>query len=373
MKKRNLLIISYDYPPSTGGIARLCHEITVGLTSFYDTIKIITVDVPGASTPYNEVNVEILRLPPIRLQCEIATIKVLRKLENKSSYDVLCGIWHPEALLAILGGMKRVYILAHGAELLPGTSVWRKSLWLSVYAKWILVKAQKVITNSQYTKGLALGIEPRSNAIALPLAVNHTFFKPKKSKVEKNNSITRFVTVSRILAFKGHDFILETFESLPKSIRDHIEWHIAGTGPYLNDLKASIAQSPIQSQIYLHGYLPDKELPDFYNTKDVFILATREEKTSNQVEGFGLVFLEAQSSGIPVIGTNTGGIADAIEQGNGGWLFEQDDKEALITIITRLINTPDLIEQQSRLARARILKNSTWEIYCSNLYKILSE
>lgn len=373
MKKRNLLLITYDYPPSTGGIARLCHEITSGLASFYDTIKVLTVDTPTVSTPYNATDVEIIRLPPKRIQCELATIRAIRNIKNKPSYDVLCGIWHPEALLAFLGGMKNIYVLGHGAEFLAGASNMRKHIWLPIYSKWILGKAKKIITNSQYTKKLVQTIRPTSTVVALPLAVNHTFFIPKTAKKKADDQIIRFVTVSRILQFKGHDFILKTFENLPTALRDHIEWHIAGTGPYLQDLKALIAISPIKSQIHLHGFVPDEALPSFYNTKDVFILATREEQTSNQVEGFGLVFLEAQSCGIPAIGTKTGGISDAIEEGNGGWLFEQDNTVALTKILATIIDTPDHIQKQSIKARERVLEKSTWDVYCKQLYKILSE
>ncbi|WP_299767282.1 glycosyltransferase family 4 protein [uncultured Dokdonia sp.] len=373
MDKRNLLILSYDYPPSTGGIARLCHEITIGMSSFYDTITILTVDIPVTATPYSTTQVEIIRLPPKRIQCELATIRTIRKIKNKQSYDVICGIWHPEALLAFLGGMRNIYILGHGAEFLAGNATIRKRFWLPIYAKWVLGKAKKIITNSHYTKGLVTYIRPNARVEALPLAVNHTFFTPQESKQKTDDDVIRFVTVSRVLKFKGHGFILKTFEALPEKVQSKIEWHIAGTGPYLNELKRMIDASPIKPQIHLHGFIPDAELPNFYNTKDVFILATREEETSNQVEGFGLVFLEAQSCGIPAIGTNTGGISDAIDAGNGGWLFEQDNREALQDILTSIIDTPELIDKQAIKARERVLQKSTWELYAKQLHKILSE
>lgn len=373
MSKRNLLIISYDYPPSTGGVARLCNEITSGLTSFYNTIKVITVHTPTVSAPYNTPDVTIIKMPPKRIQCEIATIRAIRRIKNKSSYDVICGVWHPEALLAILGGMKNIYILGHGSEFLPGKSKIKKYFWLPTYSKWIVAKAKKVITNSQYTKELVKMIQPKSNVIALPLAVNHTFFTPRLSQKNTNDKVIRFVTISRILKFKGHDFILKTLESLPKDVQSKIEWHIAGTGPHVQYLKDLIEASPIQSQIHLHGFVSDQDLPSFYNTKDVFILATREQSNSNKVEGFGLVFLEAQSCGLPAIGTQTGGISDAIEYGNGGWLFEQDNTKELKKILTTIIHRPEIIQEQSIKARARVLKKSTWDIYCNQLYKIISE
>lgn len=372
MKKKNLLILSYDYPPSTGGVARLCHEITLGLTSFYDTIKVFTVDAPVVSTPYNIANVEITRFPAKRIHCEIATVSAIRKLRNKNSYDVLCGIWHPETILAYLGGMRNIFILGHGAEFLHGNNIFRKKFWLPIYAKWILKKANKIITNSNFTANLVTNITQKSNTFALPLAVNHTFFTPQNNQQKRNYDVIRFVTVSRILKFKGHDFILKTFENLPKEIQAKIEWHIAGTGPYLEDLKQLINSSSIKSQIHLHGFVPDEKLPNFYNTKDIFLLATRKEEFSNQVEGFGLVFLEAQSCGLPAIGTNSGGISDAIKENNGGWLFEQGNIESLQKIITNIIHNPTIITKQSIKARKRVVEKCTWSFYCAELHKILS-
>ena len=372
MEKRNLIILSYDYPPSTGGIARLCHEITLEMQVYYQNIKVITVAVSGITTPYNfSSDIEIIAVPPKRIQAELKTIKILRKLKNKDSYDVLCGIWHPEALLANIAGMKNIFVFGHGTEFLSGNSKFRKNFWLPLYAKWVLSKTKKVITNSHFTKGLVEKISSKATIIAIPLGVNHTFFSPLET-LKEPSEIIKFCTVARVLEFKGHDFILKTLENLPESLRSKIEWHIAGTGPFLNDLKKLIKKSPIRKQIKMYGFVDDKALPDFYRNNDVFILATRAQKTTNQVEGFGLVFLEAQSCGLPAIGTKTGGISDAIDNENGGWLFEQDSTKDLTQILTSIITSPKIIQEQAIKARERVLKKSTWKIYCKQLFKTIS-
>lgn len=370
--QRNLIIISFDYPPSTGGVARLCHEITLGLQKYYQCVKVITVDIKGIAEPYKvSETVEIIKVPSRRIYCELETVKILRTLKDKDSYDVICGLWHPEGFLARLAGMKHIFILGHGAEFLPGSSRIRKHVWLPIYGRSMLTNVKKVITNSNYTKDLVKNIS--SNAIVnfLPLGVNHTFFSPSQ-ELKKYSGVIKFCTVARILDFKGHDFILKTFENLPEELRSRIEWHIAGTGPYRSQLEALIKKSTIKGQIKMHGFIPEEHLPDFYRSNDVFILATREQEISNQVEGFGLVFLEAQSSGIPAIGTRTGGISDSIEDGNGGWLFEQDNTRSLFAILQSLLNTPQLIEEQSINARKRVLAHCTWDIYCDKLYNLIT-
>ncbi len=371
MEQRKLLILSYDFPPSSGGIARLCHEISMRLNTYYQHIRIITINNTSNLKPYNNLNIDVTKLPSKRIFSELAAISIIRKIKEKNTYDVICGVWHPEAILAYLGGMKNIYILGHGTEFLYGTSKFRKSIWLPIYAKWILKKSKKIICNSHYTQKLVKRISTKIKTEAIPLAVNHTFFSPDISK--DNTGIIKFCTVSRILKFKGHDFILKTFENLPEEIKLRIEWHIAGTGPYYNELEKRINKSPFKNKIKLHGFVDDDKLADFYNQSNVFILATREQSTSTQVEGFGLVFLEAQSCGLPAIGTNTGGIPDAIDNGNGGWLIEQDNEKELKELVINLVNNPSKIIDQSIKARQRILLECTWENYCEKLYNKIAE
>lgn len=370
--RKNLIILSFDYPPSTGGVARLCHEITLGMQKYYGVIKVITSDSKGTAQPHNlSKNIEIIKVSSKRVKCEYEVFKILRKLRDKKAYDVLCGLWHPEAFLAQLAGMKHIFILAHGAELLPGNSKFRKYFWFPIYGRQVIQNAKKVISNSRYTKGLVSSVASKAVVEALPLGVDSNFFSPSKES-SQHTEVIKFCTVARILDFKGHDFILKTFESLPENLRSKIEWNIAGTGPHSNKLTAQINASPIKKQINIWGFVPDEALPDFYRNNDVFILATRAQKNSNQVEGFGLVFLEAQSSGLPCIGTYSGGIGDAIEEDNGGWLFDQDNITSLNKVLIPLLKNKQVINKHGVKARERVLKHCTWEIYCETLYNLMT-
>lgn len=367
MKNKNLLIFSYDFPPSNGGIARLCNEIAYGALSEYDDVIVLTIKKDGPQTPYNNQKLQIKYLPSARIFSEIAAWWFLLTLKNKKNYHTLCGIWHPEAFLVWLAGYNKINVLAHGAELLAGNSMFRKQFWLKIYAKWILSKVT-IIANSDFTASLCKNIAPKAKISALPLAVNHHFFKQLENKAI--NKIV-FGTVSRIVQFKGHDFILKVLSKLPKKHITQIEWHIAGTGPYLEELKQDVIKFKLESVVKFHGFIPDNELPNFYNSLNVFILCTRQTSDSNDVEGFGLVFLEAQACGLPVIGTNTGGISSAIKQNNGGWLIEQDSELELSEMLKNVIDDALILKEQGLKARKRIEEECTWELYCQKLFKIL--
>ena len=367
---KELLIFSYDYPPSNGGIARLCHEIAVGAKKFYDKVVVLTRKKEMAHVPYNYKEIDIVELPAKRIKCELAAYNYLRNLKEKDNIDILCGVWHPEGLISILSGMKNVFILGHGTEFLSGKSRFRKSFWLPVYSPFVLNYAKKVITNSNYTAQLVSEITDKAKIVAIPLAVNHTYFVP----VEKysNSNKLKLCSVSRIAKFKGHDFIIQTISQLPEMYQNRIELHIAGKGPYLNDLEQLAENLKLQNHVFLHKYVPDDKLPDFYNQSDVFILCTRQSSLSTEVEGFGMVFLEAQSCGIPTIGANTGGIPDAIEPENGGWLIEQDNNKQLTELIIKLIDNREYLKEQAKKARLRVLEKCTWDYYCKKLFKEMS-
>ncbi len=368
MINKTLLIFSYDFPPSNGGIARLTYEIAIGAVNKFEKVIVITRKNTSSQKPYNfNDNIEVKYLPSKRGKTELSAIKYLSAIKNKEEYYLLCGLWHPEVILAKLSGFKNINVLSHGAELLSGASKFRKMFWLPVYAKRMLNKVN-IIANSEYTAKLNRRVSPKATVTALPLAVNHKYFKPNQT--QKNKKII-LGTVSRVLQFKGHDFVLRVLNNLSKEYKEKMEWHIAGTGPYLNKLKKEVENLKLEKIVKFKGFVPDKELPYFYNSLDVFVLCTRQTANSNQVEGFGLVFLEAQACGVPVIGTKSGGIPSAVKQNNGGWLIEQDNEIQLANQIKILIDNPLILKEQGVKARKRVERSCTWDIYCQQLFNIL--
>jgi len=365
MKKKKLLIFSYDFPPSDGGISRLCNEIAHKAIDEFDDVTVLTRrKVEAQKSSFNQ-KIKIRFVHKRRVLSELTSLWFLLTLKNKNNYQVLCGVWHPEAFLVWLAGYKKINVLVHGAEMLTGASKFRKFFWLPIYANWLLNKVT-IIANSDYTGSLCEIIVSKKHVNVLPLGVNHQFFKPFK-KTNTNKVIIG--TVSRIEKFKGHDFILKVISKLPNKYLKKIEWHIAGTGPYLNQLKKNVTTLNLDEIVKFHGFVPDDELPSFYNFLDLFILCTRE--IEDEVEGFGLVFLEAQSCGVPVIGTNTGGISSAIENKKGGWLIEQDNEQELSNLITLLVENNSILKVEGIKARHRVEKECTWELYSQKLFKIL--
>ena len=354
-----IVILTHDYAPNDGGIARLCFEIKKQLQN--DNIKMEVVTMAKNSTDL-EGDRYVHRIPGGRGLLEWRMLRYLLKSTTKEDI-IITDTFHPGGLISILSG-RRTLILAHGAELLEGKTFFRRVIWAK-YRKWVLSKAEKVVANSHYTKGLVLGCSPKANAVAVPLAVDPDYFKPTCEKM--NNGFLNICSISRLLKFKGHDFILESIAALPQEYKSKIRLKIGGKGNYKSSLETLAKELGLDDVVEFVGFVSDDELCNFYSESDLYILCTREEPQNRNVEGFGLVFTEAQACGTPTIGTRTGGIPDAIEEGFGGWLIEQDNKEELQQLLMNLIDNPTILQEQSVKARTRIVERCNWKVYYKQL------
>lgn len=360
MKK--IVILSYDYPPNNGGIARLCGGIVNELKCRSIPYIVITnVKDEG------ETNENIVRLSGRR---GVVEWKILRYLiQHTTSNDIIiCDTWHPAGILSILAN-RNTYILAHGAELLPGTGFYRKHI-RPIYRTWVLRHSNGIIANSHYTERLANSVAKRLNTIAIPLPIDSTIFIPTQEK-NQNDEILRLCSISRLEKFKGHDFILTAISTLPISYRQRMRLELGGKGPYLEVLKKLCIELDLEKIVSFKGFIREEELCDFYSRNDLFILCTREEPNERNVEGFGLVFTEAQSCGTAVIGARTGGIPDAVSHEHGGWLIKQDSIEELSSLLKNLIDNKKYVQYQGALARQRVQKEYQWTDYMSSILKFV--
>ena len=350
-----LVVLSYDYPPNNGGIARLCGEI-INQCKKNAVPYLVVTPIAGP----NEDNV--VRITGAR---PIVDFKILAYLRKNLLQDdvILTGTFHPDGMLAILSGHK-TYFLGHGAEFLPGQGFFRKKIW-PIYRKWILSKPIANISNSHYTEGLIKICSPNSKVIPIPLAVDHIKFHPTVNK--KKDGILHLCSVSRLEKFKAQDFVIDVVSRLPKAYRNKVRFEIAGKGPYKQTLETLVHDKQLDDIVTFLGFVSDDDLCNFYSRNDIFILTTREVYNTREVEGFGLVFTEAQACGTACIGSNSGGIPDAIDNGNGGWLIKEDNIEELTQLLKYLIDNPVSVEQMCFKARKRIEENCNWDFYFKKL------
>jgi phosphatidyl-myo-inositol dimannoside synthase len=361
-----LLLFAFEYPPFSGGIARLCGEIGETWSRDGANASVLTQNGEGPISDAGLPQVRVDSRRPIR---EWRAFQWLRNhIRNTPAFHktTICGVWYPEGLIAYLAGVRPLVILAHGAELLPTVDYWRRPLW-NALQRLVLENADLVIANSEYTQQLVSSVAPKAHVETIPLAVDPNRFAPgDRQAAKKKFGVTGkrvLCTVSRIHHYKAHDTVLRAIASLAPDEREQLVYLVVGKGPYERELRKQAVELGIASHVRWLGFVSEEELPQVYWASDLFVLCTRDAPEERAVEGFGLVFLEAQACGTPVVGTRTGGIPAAIRDGEGGWLIEQDDSQKLTDIIRQLVQSPELFLAAGMQARQRVLRESTWERY----------
>lgn len=361
---KRIVLLAYDYPPNNGGISRLCGDIITGLKRKH--VPYLVVTTARDSNNATDADQNIVRINNKRGKLEYEIIKFLK--HNITSDDIIiCDTWQPAASLCMLA-RKKYFILAHGAELLPGTGIFRRKIWPH-FRRLVLNGSTGIIANSHYTRGLVRQITSRPPAIALPLPVNSELFYPTKSK--NTDDVLRICSISRLEKFKAHDFLIQTIGELEPEYKNRIRLSIGGKGPYLEILKNLTKSLNLESIIEFVGFVESDKMNDFYSSHDLFVLCTREEPELRNVEGFGLVFTEAQACGTAVIGTKAGGIPDAVKEHEGGWLISQDDTQELLTLLKSLIDAKDNVHQQGLLARERVVRECNIVNYIDELLEFV--
>lgn len=366
----SLILFSFDYPPADGGIARLCGEIAAAAVRAGVAVEVVSERVEGDGLVVPDAPVR--RLSAVRPRRELEALALSPSWRSEA---VLSGIWYPEGLLAAARRPRFHAVLAHGMELMPTQQAWRRSLWARLQRE-TLSRADLVIANSHYTADWVRRTAPGAVVEVVPLAVDGARFTPAGRDAERARrgwSDKRVIlTVSRLAGYKAHDTVMRALAALPEAQRGSLVYAIAGRGPAEPSLRALADRLGIASQICWLGFVAESELAHLYAAADLFTLVTRESASAREVEGFGLVFLEAQACATPVVGARTGGIPDAVTEGEGGWLIEADDEAALTAHFAALVERPDRFRAEGERGRLRVLRDCGWSAYWSRLHEVMN-
>ncbi len=349
-----VVMLSYEYPPVPGGISNFCRDLvkSFSLSSGEPVALVTSVEGEG-----RDERARFYHVPKKRPWREIASLFFLSR---NLGQVFLASIWYPEGLIAAVRGVRPFILLAHGLELLPYATGWRKVFW-GPLRRWVFSRATLVLANSRYSANLVKNICPGAKVEVLCLAVDTHRFVPA-SDADRNQLRIRLgvqnkwvlSSLSRLVHYKGYRTVFEALSYLSAEQRKQIVYRIGGTGPDEKALKEEAKRWGMADLITWVGWVDEKNLREFYQCSDLFVLCSYEDPKRREVEGFGIVYLEAQACGVPVIGTLTGGVSDAVEEGNGGWLIGAQDAKALSARIGALMDHPDELRACGLNARARV-------------------
>jgi len=290
----------------------------------------------------------------------------LAKLCLQEHVDVVhCGLAIPDGmsgwlLKKVLG--KPYVVYTYAKEILePWPTEWHRRKF-----QWVLRGADRVVTISKYTEGrlVQLGVDPSRIVMVYP-GVDHRTFHPETAAahaIRVRHGISDgqpvLLTVARLVLRKGHDKVIEALATISEQVPD-IVYLVVGEGPEADRLQMYARDRGVGDRLIFAGPVPDDELPAYYNAADVFIMPNRDEGTD--VEGFGIVFLEANACGKPVIGGRSGGAVDAIADGETGYLVDPCSPPDIAQSAVRLLSDPALARRMGERGRERARQDFSWD------------
>ena len=224
-------------------------------------------------------------------------------------------------------------------------------------------EATAIVTISKYSVEKIqqyYGVNPNKIQI-VPNGVDIEAFKPSKNQTALKQQFNlgtgpSVLFVGNLIPRKGLLFLVKAAKVIVKQQPD-TKFLIAGEGPLKNQLISSIKEENLSSNFTFLGRIEEKLLPSLYNCSDVFVLPSIQE-------GQGIVLLEAQASGKPVVAFDIGGIREAVQNGETGLLVNPGESDALAEALIKLLNDKTMHEKMGANGRKFIVENYTWDI-CS--------
>lgn len=213
--------------------------------------------------------------------------------------------------------------------------------------------------------GAALSPEAAARMTQLTPGVDELLFRPGLDGTEIRQRLgfgdrRLIVTVGRLIPRKGQDRLIEALPEIRKRI-DDAALVICGEGPYRARLEAKVRELNLSEHVRMVGRVPLAELPLYLSAGQIFAMPSRNRLGGLEVEGLGIVYLEASACAIPVIAGNSGGAPDAVREGITGFVVDDHDRGALVERIVTLLQDQSRARRMGIAGRAFVEEKWRWD------------
>ncbi|HEV2887313.1 MAG TPA: glycosyltransferase family 4 protein [Jatrophihabitans sp.] len=342
MSARRVLVVTNDFPPRQGGIQSFVYELARRLPA--DQVAVYASDYPGAAAFDAEQDFPVRRHPSgLLIPTPDARRRVLQARRDFGSTAVWFGASAPLGLLAAplrRAGVQRVVASSHGHEI-----GWRMLPAARQALRRIGNQVDVVTYLTEYTRQRLVGaFGPRPNLVQLSPGVDLDAFNPAVSgaAVRQRHGLTGrpvVVCVSRLVPRKGQDVLIQAMPAIAAKV-EGAALLIVGGGPYEQKLRTLARRAGVADRVVFTGPAPAAELPQHFAAGDVFAMPCRTRRLGMDVEGLGIVFLEASATGLPVVAGDSGGAPDAVRQGITGVVVDGIDVAAVAEQVSGLLADP---------------------------------
>ena len=268
-------------------------------------------------------------------------------------------------------GARRIVGLTHGHEVW-----WAKLFPFNLAIRKIGNSFDALTFLGSFTKdAMKSAIGKRAELIQVAPGISTSLFKPgqkpaalmAKYQIEDRPTL---ICVGRLVHRKGQDKLIAAMPKIKEAI-PNAQLLFVGSGPRAEYLQRAITKLDLAEDIKLLGRVKYEELPAHFLLGDVFVMPSRSRLFGLEVEGLGIVYLEASASGLPVIAGDSGGAPDAVIPNKTGLLVDGRDTESIATACIKLLSNPTLAKEFGKNGRQWTVSTWSWDIWGEKFAKVL--
>jgi phosphatidyl-myo-inositol dimannoside synthase len=369
------LFVTNDFPPKIGGIQTMLWELWRRLDP--STFTVLTTDHPGAAAWDAEQAYRVERVSrPVLLPTPALTRRIDALARETGSELVVLDPALPLGLVGPRLTSAPYAVVLHGAEVtVPGRLPGSRSALARV-----LRGAELVVAGGNYPAAEARRAAGRDlPTVIVPPGVDTDRFRPLDDAARRRARAgfglpeegRLVVSISRLVPRKGMDALIRAAASLAPS-RPDLTVAIGGTGRDMARLQRIV--NATGAPVRLLGRIEHDDLPLLYGCGDVFAMLCRNRWAGLEQEGFGIVFVEAAAAGVPQVAGDSGGAADAVVDGETGYVVRRpDDPAAVASAIARLLDHPHDRARFATAGRDRVERELSWDVLAGRLAAALAD
>ncbi|MDG4832234.1 glycosyltransferase family 4 protein [Solwaraspora sp. WMMD1047] len=368
------LLVTNDFPPRPGGIQSFVHNLA--LCQPAGSVVVYASTWHGAAKFDAEQPFEVVREQTKVLLPTPAVARRAAGLARSYGCDsVWFGAAAPLGLLAAglrrRAGIRRAVALTHGHEVgwaaLPGARTALRRIADGVDVLTYL---------GEYTRvRLAAAVGDRTDLRRLAPGVDVDTYHPgvDAAAVRAAHGLADrpvIVCVSRLVPRKGQDLLIRALPAVRRRVPG-AALLVVGGGPYRDRLERLARAAGVTADVVFTGSVPTADLPAHYAAGDVYAMPCRTRNRGLDVEGLGIVYLEASATGLPVIAGDSGGAPDAVRQGETGYVVGGRDVAGLTDRLVELLTDRDLARRMGAAGRAWVEREWRWQTQADRLRSLL--
>ena len=380
MSATQILCITNDFGPRAGGI----ETFVIGLLERLPKNSVIVYASSQAGSDdfdkawLDNYGVEVIRDRSKVLLPSFRVGRAVRKIaQERSISTVFFGAAAPLGLLSHglrRAGVKRIVALTHGHE------VWWAKVWPF---SWAIRRIGAGVdhltylgsyTQSQISRSLSKRAQHAMVKIAPGIDTEHFAPQESASQLRAELGLTDkkvIVSVGRLVHRKGQDTLVEALPEILAAVPDaHLIF--IGEGPHKDYLVKRASALKVTQAITFIGRIQYAQLPRYICVGDIFAMPSRSRLAGLEVEGLGIVYLEASACGLAVIGGKSGGAPDAVLEGETGFAVDGTSPQEVAAAAIKLLRDPELAQKMGARGRKWIIEEWRWEIWSQRFTSLLN-